>query len=536
MSGGAKEMYAGIQGAGASQGAGVRQTEDGPGGAADGALSAGTPVRIRKDVVVIGGGPAGMAAAISLHKRGIEDIVLLEKENRLGGVLSQCIHDGFGLIYYRKNYSGPEYSAIYEQKIIENKVPYLTDATVLSVRALPPDSETPADGGRSLMTVQTPAGAVEYEASAVIAATGCRERGRGLAGIPGTRPAGIYTAGTAQAMINLQNLMPGRRAVIVGSGDIGLIMARRITLEGGQVLCVVEKEDIPGGLRRNIIQCLEDFDIPLFTNTTVTNVYGKERVFGVDVSRIDSEGRTVPESTRHYECDTLILSVGLIPEEDMIEDRHRGVFLCGNSLYVHDLVDDVTLEGEMAAGKVEDYLKEIASGKQPGETRYSWPGIETMRKKRAELLARKKDAARKKAEAGAKTITCIMCPNGCEITYDLTGGMCEKGPEYVKNEILNPKRTLTSSVRVAGGTIPLASVKTTGFIPKEKLRGAMKLIAALAVEAPVEPGQVIRKDFIEEGIDLVATKAVPAAAPAGDGGVMGESVPAAANTGGRETG
>jgi NADPH-dependent 2,4-dienoyl-CoA reductase/sulfur reductase-like enzyme len=319
---------------------------------------------IRKDVVIIGGGPAGLASALELYRRGIKDIVLIERDETLGGILNQCIHDGFGLIRFGETLTGPEYASRFIQDIREGNLPVHSGAMVVDLTR---DKE---------LTVASREGWHKYQARAVILAMGCRERTRGALSIPGSRPAGIYTAGVAQNLVNMKNIMVGKRVVILGSGDIGLIMARRLTLEGAKVLAVVEKLPYSSGLPRNISQCLDDFGIPLLLNHTVTRIVGKHRLERVYVSELDREGRVKKGKTQRIDCDTLILSVGLIPENELsldagielypptggpLVDEHlqttvEGVFACGNVLHVHDLVDYVSDEGERAARSVARYL------------------------------------------------------------------------------------------------------------------------------------------------------------------------------------
>jgi NADPH-dependent 2,4-dienoyl-CoA reductase/sulfur reductase-like enzyme len=316
----------------------------------------------QRQVIIIGGGPAGLAAAASAKKAGAQDILIIERDDRLGGILNQCIHNGFGLHTFKEELTGPEYAARYEEEVASLGINVLLHTMVMDIS---PD--------RVVTCMNRTDGLMEIQAGAVVLAMGCRERPRGALNIPGYRPAGIYTAGTAQRLVNMEGYMPGRKVVILGSGDIGLIMARRLTLEGAQVQVVAELLPFSGGLKRNIVQCLDDFDIPLKLSHTVVDIRGRERVEGVTIAQVGPDRKPIPGTETDYDCDTLLLSVGLIPENELstkmgvaldavtngpqvdetFETSVPGVFACGNVLHVHDLVDFVSEEagyaGESAA-------------------------------------------------------------------------------------------------------------------------------------------------------------------------------------------
>ena len=318
------------------------------------------------DIAIIGGGPAGMAAAIAAKKEGIDSIIILEKDDSLGGILNQCIHNGFGLHTFKEELTGPEYAERFFEEIEELNIEYKINTTVID---LSKDKVITAANGEE--------GIIEIKAKAIVLAMGCRERPRGAINIPGARCAGVYTAGTAQRFGNIEGYMPGKEVVILGSGDIGLIMARRMTLEGAHVKAVVELLPYSGGLKRNIVQCLNDFDIPLKLSHTVTEIRGKERLEGVTIAAVDENRRVIEGTEEYIPCDTLLLSVGLIPDNalsrkadvklsrvtsgpevnDMMETNVDGIFACGNVLHVHDLVDYVTLESYTAGMNAAKFVK-----------------------------------------------------------------------------------------------------------------------------------------------------------------------------------
>jgi len=446
-----------------------------------------------KSLAVIGGGPAGIAAAKEAKNNGIDRVVIFERNEYLGGVLPQCIHDGFGLHYYKENLTGPEYANRNIEELKKLDIEIYTDCTVLNILE--------KNNGYELEYCGLNLGSKSIYFDSIIFAMGCRERNRGHLRIPGTRPAGIFTAGSAQYMMNIQNYKLGKNAVILGSGDVGLIMARRLTLEGTKVKLILG--EVATGLKRNVVQCVKDFDIPLLYGYTIVNIHGYKRLKGVTILNKKNN------QTKYIPCDTLLIAAGLVSENELarnlgvnlnnwggiIIDKNnmtnkKGVFACGNVVEIYDLADNVSYAGKSAGRNAADYLfnREFSN----------------------------KNSQKRKFENRESTLksdmVCILCPKSCELIIDksnenikISGNKCKKGENYALEEMINPKRVVTSTVKI-NSHIPLLPVRTDKAVSKSEIFKIVKEIKKINIEAPIKIGTIIKENICNTGANLISTE------------------------------
>lgn len=464
------------------------------------------------DLVIIGGGPAGMAAAASAAEQGLTKILLLDRNQALGGVLSQCIHDGFGLYLYQQSLTGPEYAARWAQSLNLTAIKIKTGSTALSVTGGQPFQIRFLNSLDGLSTVT---------ALSVIFATGCRERPLGKMRIPGSRPAGIYTAGTAQYMMNVQNILPGKSVVILGSGDIGLIMARRLTLEGVKVKLILGQE--ASGLLRNHVQCVQDFNIPILFGHTLLATHGYKRLKGVTIAPVDAQGLPDISQKRYIHCDTLLVATGLIPETELwratggaLDNNHGimidadgrtaipGLFACGNVTRVYDVADMVSQAG-LKAGQTAAAWVLSQQGRKTAANKSPLTTIEITEPRYNENTALAPDE-----------LVCILCPKGCRMQWrkkanepEITGYGCRQGRDYALKELEQPLRTLTTTVKINGGAQPLLPVRSAAPLPKARLMQAMAQINSLSITSPIAPGSVVAEDLADTGVALITTASLP---------------------------